>query len=253
MELKCPKCGDNIDARQGNVQTNLIQCPSCSSIHRLNQLIENQEQKSTRPAYKSNFEHRNELIRFDSNLPEKPLGSKIDIMTTSSSLEVIAPTRPFGGADIFMMFFATFWLGFVAVWTFFAAMGATFMALFSIPFWFVGISMWSGIIKRLTEKQIIEADSYSIRIVKKNLFSTTLEEIPLNEISKIHIKSLSSKNLFTNMSNHSATRSVKTGNKSSEALAPTISSGVKDVSFFENALEAEQDWMMEILKIVARK
>ena len=52
MELKCPKCGDNIDSRQGNVQTNLIQCTSCLSIHRLNQLVEDHEQKPTRPIYK---------------------------------------------------------------------------------------------------------------------------------------------------------------------------------------------------------
>lgn len=253
MELKCPKCGDNIDSRQGNVQTNLIQCTSCSSIHRLNQLVENHEQKPTRPVYKSNFEHRNELIRFDSNLPQKPLGSKVQVMTTSSSLEVIASTRPFGGADIFVMFFATFWLGFVAIWTFFAAMGAIIMALFSIPFWLVGISMWVGIIKRLTEKQVIEADNYSIRIVKKNLFSTSLEEIPLNEISKIHIKGINSKNPFSNVGSHTTTRSVRTGAKSTQALAPTISSGVKDVPFFENALEAEQDWMMDILRIIVRK
>ena len=53
----CPKCGDNIDSRQGNVQTNLIQCTSCSSIHRLNQLVENHEQKPTGPVYKSNFDY----------------------------------------------------------------------------------------------------------------------------------------------------------------------------------------------------
>ena len=253
MEFKCPKCGDNIDARQGNIQTDLIQCGNCSSIHRLSHLVNASEKEPTTSVYKSNFEHRSKLVRFDANLPQKPLGSKITIMTTYDSLEVIAPKKSFGGSDIFIILFATFWLSFVAVWTFLAAMGTVIMALFSIPFWIAGLSMWYGIIKKLTEKQIIEADSYSIRILKKNIITTTLEEIPLSEISNIHIKAVNTKNLFSGISNSMNTRTINHHRGSSQILAPTISAGVKDVVFFENALEAEQDWMMEILRIVARK
>ena len=105
MELKCPKCGDNMDSRLANVQTDLIQCPSCKNIHKLSQLIDHQDNRSSKPErnYKANYDHR-EIISFSDNLPEKPRGSKLEVFATYSSIEIIVPPMGFKSTDIFGVF-----------------------------------------------------------------------------------------------------------------------------------------------------
>ena len=163
MELKCTKCGDNMDSRLANVQTNLIQCPSCKTIHKLSRLIDNQDNKPVKekPVYKTNYDHR-EMASLSDNLPEKPTGSKLEVFATYSSVEIIAPPVRFKTTDLFVAGFGGFWLLFIAFWTFMAAQASIIFALFSIPFWLVGFGMVGGLIRRLAEKQYIEVDSQNI-------------------------------------------------------------------------------------------
>ena len=83
MELKCVNCNDNIDSRLANVQTDLIQCPSCKTIHKLSQLFDNQNNrpKQQKSIYQTNYDHR-EIASLSDNLPEKPTGSKLEVFST---------------------------------------------------------------------------------------------------------------------------------------------------------------------------
>ena len=186
MELKCANCNDNIDSRLANVQTDLIQCPSCRNIHKLSQLIDNQSNrpKEQKSIYQTNYDHR-EIASLSDNLPEKPTGSKLEIFSTYSGIEIIAAPAGLKGSDIFIAGFSAFWLIFVMFWTFMAVQASLIFALFSIPFWLVGLGMAGGLIKKLTEKQYIEIDSRNIIIRKKGLFFSNQEEMPLHFIDSI--------------------------------------------------------------------
>lgn len=247
MELKCTKCGDNIDSRLANVQTDLIQCPSCNTIHKLSQLFDNQKDTSSqyKPAYKRNYDHR-EIASLSDNLPEKPTGSKLEVYSTYSTIEIIAPPAGLSGGSVFLGGFSAFWLTFVAFWTFFAAQGSIFFALFSIPFWLVGFGMASGVIRRLVERQYIEIDSRSITIRKKGLLFSKEEEVPIHSIDSIGRRQIKLKNAFSAIGNAQST-SYNTNNSSKTPMTPTIQMGVKEVSFLENALEIEQDWAIKLL------
>jgi len=78
----------------------------------------------------------------------KPFGSrvKLTISSTSSSLgsdrlEILIPPSGWNAQLIPLIGFALFWNSFLVVWTLGAASASVFFALFSIPFWLVGISM----------------------------------------------------------------------------------------------------------------
>ncbi|PZV16001.1 MAG: serine/threonine protein kinase [Pseudanabaena sp.] len=71
----------------------------------------------------------------------KPLGSRIEIKKTDSSLKVYIPPGGLRGDGISLLSFAVFWNGFLIVWTSLALRAGFFAMLFSIPFWVVGIGM----------------------------------------------------------------------------------------------------------------
>lgn len=71
---------------------------------------------------------------------EKPLGSNIDLKKTDYLLEIDIPSTGWHGEGVSLLTFAIFWNGFLVVWTL-GASRAGFFALFSIPFWMIGIGM----------------------------------------------------------------------------------------------------------------
>jgi len=71
---------------------------------------------------------------------EKPLGSRIELEKTDYSLEIDIPPTGWHGEGVSLLIFAICWNGFLVFWTSLASK-AGFFALFSIPFWLVGIGM----------------------------------------------------------------------------------------------------------------
>lgn len=71
----------------------------------------------------------------------KPLGSRIELKKTSNSLEIYIPPSGWRAEGVGLLSFAIFWNCFLLLWTSMAARGSVFFALFSIPFWIVGIGM----------------------------------------------------------------------------------------------------------------
>lgn len=270
MELLCTNCGFDIDAETANVQTNLVQCPSCYQIHQLNELVQRQkdldnitdeELKEYRTDYKEKEARDNaifnnsdfDLLPHQSNMfSQPPKGSRIEIFETSAALEIDIPPRQFTGIDLFPIGFTIFWLGFVTIWTSFAVWGgAGFMALFSIPFWLVGFSMASGLIGSLLQRQTIEIDRYLLKITKKSLFRTHVYEFDIEDIDAIGMKKTDFKNSFKNISN--SNNQTRNRNKKKQQILPTISIGIKNHVVFEYVTEAEQHWGSKTLKAAVAK
>jgi len=70
----------------------------------------------------------------------KPLGSRIELKKTDSSLKISIPPAGLRVESLRLLFFAIFWNGFLSLWTSFALKAGLFV-LFSIPFWIIGIGI----------------------------------------------------------------------------------------------------------------
>ena len=259
-EIKCPSCGDNMGIGKEHYKTNIIQCKSCKTFHQLSSLKKEQiKDVAPRSPYRkevSTYQNAHFSLRSIpslTELPDKPHGSKIEIRPNYSDIELTLPINSIRAGEIFMMVFATFWLGFVAVWTFFAASAFFVMALFSIPFWLVGLSMWNGILKRLTEKQTIKIDTQAITIIKKRLFFQNEEHIPFEHINSISFKNATLKNFTQGIGNSFSKSSMNSRNRNAAPEVPTIQAGVKSYTFMENLLEIEQEWGIEFLNQMLRQ
>lgn len=253
MELLCTNCGFHMDARTANVQTNLIQCPNCHRIHKINELLEAQETigdlptkdfLENKPKGPSIFKNRQyELTNFEEhNFRQIPSGSKIEIYATPTNLEINIPSHGFEGTDIFLIGFTTFWLGFVAFWTFFASMASIFFAMFSIPFWLVGIGLATGLVSKFTEKQFIELDKYSLIITKTGLFYKKIYMLDIEDIKSLIKQKPTFKSSFKSV------RSSGTSSSKSTRLLPTIKTRKEDITLFEFVSEEEQNWGIRVLK-----
>ena len=88
----------------------------------------------------------------------KPLGSQIEIKRTYSSLEVSIPPIGWRSAGVSILFFAVFWNGFLFFWTSLALRAGIF-ALFSIPFWIIGIGIaYAGLSSVFGRTRIVIGD-----------------------------------------------------------------------------------------------
>lgn len=261
MELLCIKCGRELDPRTANVQTNLIQCPSCYAIHRLDELIDNQNrlednvvEPDEMPIYKEKFEEDNsifsnrdfDLLPIETRFTQPPKGSKVEIFDTRTSLEINIPPAGFQASDIFIAGFSVFWLGFVAFWTTMVLWsGAWFMALFSIPFWLVGIGMVTGIIGRLFGRQLIEVDKYTLRLTKSGILSKKVYDFDIEDIDSINRQKVNMANMFKNGKFNAGNSN---NNSNQKETLPTIRIGIKDVTIFDSLSETEQIWGITTLK-----
>lgn len=82
------------------------------------------------------FQKRSEL-----EVIPRPFDTKLQLTTTPSSFTLKIPPLGIGGGSLFGIVFSIVWIGFVAFWTFLAAKGSLLFALFSLPFWVVGLGM----------------------------------------------------------------------------------------------------------------
>jgi hypothetical protein len=271
MALLCKKCGYDIDPRTANVQTNLVQCPKCYTIHQLDELIAWSKHSEklpeeaweetpirTKEEFGSDFFEEdleendffeNDLLKnTNSNITnfnaspqrhlEEPLkGSKIALFETRSTVSIKVFAIGLEFSDTFIIIFATFWLSFVAVWTLFASMGSVLFALFSIPFWFAGIFMISQPFRKIFERQDIEIDRYTMRIIKKNPFRKKIYEIDIADINAIRLE------------NKNKTGKLMTGTGNDFSLkCPTITVGAKRFTFMEMHSDLEQVWAVRVVK-----
>ena len=102
----------------------------------------------------------------------KPAGTRVELLRQPESLYIRIPPGNFSPQTIYLTFFSVIWLSFVAFWTILALRGSIFFAMFSIPFWLVGLVMARTVAHSLFLSTIIELtpSGYQVRSRLGNLY-----------------------------------------------------------------------------------
>ena len=228
MEIKCPKCGKKVSPNSININTDLGKCENCNNIFKLSEAIDTSELLTV-------------------SLP--PNGSKISLSKNNEYIEIVLPAKKFSSSDIFPVIFSIFWVGFLTFWTIGAAQGSIFFALFSIPFWFFGVSMILSLINSFDEDHIITVKRDEINLFKNRPINSKEYSIKYADIYSIKLGSLKFSNPFSMATNF---RLMSKFNMMG-IQTPTINFGSESINFFEQASEAEQDWIVKLLNKILKK
>jgi len=225
MKLICPTCHYPIGAENVNVATDLAKCTMCNEIFKASDLVA------------------------DVDLPtdlEPPAGSKITVDPYTGEHTFVIPRRGLKWRDIYYLLFATFWIGFIAFWSWGASRASLLFAAFSLPFWAVGLAMWVGLLISITETQVIGLERDGLTLTKRSLLRSKVYTIPYAEIESIDTENLMLRNPFHTaryMRMFTPTRRTVMG-----ILLPTISHGTKKVYLAEYVSDAEMEWLVRVLK-----
>ena len=226
MKFICQKCQSPIEAENVNVATDIAKCTACNEIFKASELMAD--------------------VDLSENL-QPPSGSKIEFNTLGDNRgSIIIPRQGIKASDIFPLIFATFWISFIAFWTWGASHGSLLFAAFSIPFWIIGFGMWRGMLIGITETQNITIDTDTLFFRKKSLVSLKDISLSYSEIESITIENMVPRDPFT------MTRYMRHFMRRSNMMGgiplPTVSHGTKKTHFAENISEAEMQWLIRILK-----
>jgi hypothetical protein len=233
MKLVCPNCSSPILAENINISTDLAKCVSCNSIHKASELAD-----------QSSIE----------KLQNPPPGTKITIKKgLNDSFELFLPKPGFKPSMIFQFIFTIFWVGFVGFWTFMAAKGSIFFAMFSIPFWLVGIGMLTGLINSIYETQTLILSKTNLVLKKNRPVRSKTFEISLNEIQSIKMKNMKMNNPFSMFGNFKMMFKMQKSFGMGGLELPAIISGYKTEYFFEDANDAEQEWVTSSLDSIIKR
>ena len=230
MKFTCSNCNAEIKSENINISTDLAKCDQCGSIHKVSDLSISLEEKDLSP----------------------PVGSKIVLEKgLSGGVKFTYPKRGFSASLIPLLIFAIFWLGFVTFWTWGAAQGSIFFALFSIPFWLVGLSMVAGLINSANEIQVLTLDQHQLTLIRHRPIRPKSFEIDLKDIQAVKMKvmKMNPLSVFSNFGNM-----MKMQKSSGGALeVPAIITGQKTEYFFDGANDAEQEWIVKILASLVKR
>lgn len=219
MELICPNCSSIIDADNINVMTDLAKCNRCGSLHKASTLAGS---------------------GYGQAIENPPKGSKISLRRESGDVVSIElPAKGFQLSTIPQLIFAVFWVGFIGFWTAMASQ-AGFFAFFSIPFWLVGILMWSGLIISVAEKQSIKVGRGKITITKSRLLFSKVLDYNFSDIHEIALKS-------SNSSFSPYAFRFQQSRYAPPPEMPALISGSGTKYFFEGANDAEKSWIVKYL------
>lgn len=219
----CQKCNKNVEINtDGNISA--VFCPFCGTGIK--------------------DEITNSLIN-PGDMP--PPDSRIEIVKTRyNTPEIYLPPESFSARYIPIIIFAVFWIGFVLVWTVLASFASILFAMFSIPFWLVGIGMLAGIARTMTEKQKLIINKSSIEISKRSVFKKQTKLIYFSDIQEIDYKDFKPKNplqFFSNMKMGGSKQAKGTPMK-----LPVIVAENKKTYFFDSADDWGAAWIVDYLK-----
>lgn len=185
-------------------------------------------------------------------LPSIPAGSKLTYRVDPDGTEVVTiPAAGVRGKGLVLLPFALFWNGFVALWTFGAvSMGApVFFALFSLPFWAVGIGFIVKLLKDFLERIEIRvtADGGSggmFRLTRRVGPVVRTVELPTHEIGAPVVENGSYRN--GSYRNHSYRGG---GYRSGGAVTGCVfEAGVRKIRIGAHLSEREQRWLSRFIE-----
>jgi hypothetical protein len=149
------------------------------------------------------------------------------------------------------LLFAIFWLGFISFWTWGASQGSIIFALFSIPFWLIGLNMIIGVINSANEIQVITLDKYRLTVKKVRPINAKVFETDVTEIQSIKMKAIKM-NQFSPFKNFRYMIKMQRSFGAAVEL-PSIITGRKTEYFFDDANDAEQEWITSILDNLVKR
>lgn len=225
MELVCPTCNWKIDSSNINVVTDLAKCGYCGAIYKASSLVSASDDKT---------------------LATPPKGSKIELTKEiGDSIQLFIPKKGVTGSVIPQLFFCVFWLGFISFWTWGASQGSVFFAMFSIPFWLVGLAMLTGLINNINETQTIKVNKSSLTLIKSRPINSKNYEYDFQDIQSIEITHMKG-GLFSMFANPRYMWRLQWSFGAGLTL-PAIIAGSRTQYFFEGANDAEQEWVTKYL------
>lgn len=232
MELICPDCKATISPDSVNISSDLAKCDKCNSIHKASDLADSKSiDKINNP----------------------PTGTKMTIKKGfDDSIEMFYPKKGFTASVIPQLFFTIFWLGFISFWTWGASQGSVIFALFSIPFWLVGFGMLGGLINSISETQTLKISRTSLTLKKERPIRPKNFEIKIKDIQSIRMKNLKM-NTFSMFGNFNMMMKMQKSFSMGGIEMPAIISGVKTEYFFEDANDAEQEWVTTTLDSIIKR
>jgi|GEM_PF-732586 len=170
MKPICPSCHQEIPVEDVNLNTGLGRCRYCNEIFEIPELVEHIKKIQVAPA--------SEVPKAP---PVKPADSRIRLIRKNDKMLIDVPPWGLNGPAVGILLFSLFWLGFVAFWTA-GALGLFFhpgqfpkweniaFALFSIPFWLVGLALFGGALAGMFSRRIVYLDSSWLESRWKCLF-----------------------------------------------------------------------------------
>lgn len=229
MKLVCNTCGAIIQTQDVNIATDMAKCSNCDSLMRASELKEHVSLA--------------ELLVL-------PSGAKVQLQQGfNKSIELTAPKNGVTGEAVGLIIFSIFWLGFITVWTGFALFGGlTVMALFSIPFWLVGFFMVKAAINIIFESQRVTLTDKEVVIEQSRpVFSKTVSVLK-SDITDVKYTDMVSAGPLASLAQG------EFGSPNSRAHKvknyPAIVTQAKTHFFFNNLPEADQRWVVRLLKNV---
>ena len=230
-ELICPNCNGTIEDDNINIATDLAKCGRCGAINKVSSIISAQDDKS---------------------FMTPPKGSTIEVSKElGDAVKFFIPKKGITISDIPQLFFSIFWLGFICFWTWGAAQASIFFALFSIPFWLIGLTMISGIINSINETQTLTVSKTQLILEKTRPINGKKFEFNLPDIQEIKMTHMKA-GPFSVFSNPRYMWRLQWSFGAGLVL-PAIISGSGTEYFFEAANDAEQDWMTKYLSYKIRQ
>lgn len=230
MELICAKCNKIITPDNINVATDLAKCGHCHALHKASELVNAIDEKA---------------------LATPLAGSKIQVRKRPDDIiEIFLPKKGVTISDIPMIGFNIFYLIFIFFWTLLALQGSIIFAMFSIPIWFVGLSMLINIINAVQETQTIKFSKEKLILKKNRPVNSKTFDYQLREIELVKMKNLKANRfqLFMNM-RYAWKLQFSFG---AGIEMPAIITGQKTEYFFEETSDAEQEWITKLVNVILK-
>lgn len=225
MQLICSNCNQPVNPENINITTDLAKCGKCGAIYKASALVSAGD---------------------DKKLIVPPAGSAVEVTKELGDMvRIYFPEKGFTASDIPAVLFAIFWLSFITFWTWGASQGSIIFALFSIPFWLVGIMMVGGIINGMFETQTLTAGGGQIVLEKNRPLFPKRHEFTFSGIQAIKMTPMKT-GAFSTFSN-SRLMFRRSWSYGVGMMLPAIISGAGTIYFFEAANDAEQEWVTQYL------
>jgi hypothetical protein len=184
--------------------------------------------------------------------PTPPESSRIQMKKGyRNNIELVMPRKGFSFSAVPGLLFSFIWLGFVAVWTLLASAGGVGFALFSIPFWIIGLLILGATVGSAFSTQTLVIDNNQLTFSRTQLFGKKTRQFSIRDIDSIEISPVTNRLLKSlNRPGTSAGVRVRKGDhmhNTRPLLTPAIHSQGTVTHFFEHVNEEGQEWTVTFL------